>query len=86
MKTDAAPVLYPVEDGPGSSRRVEVAVKVLIGTERSTVNVTAGGTAVMHEVRPHGSEVDGIGSAVEVALRRALASYHPRARGRGQAP
>jgi hypothetical protein len=62
---------YPVEDGPGSSDRVELSVRVLIGTERSTVIVAdpMTGRALQRQVVPHGGEADAAAAAVSAALR-----------------
>ncbi|SEO92639.1 hypothetical protein SAMN04487843_10550 [Methylobacterium sp. ap11] len=61
--------LYPSHDGPGAGRVVEVTVRVMVGADRSTVVVRRGGEpAILHEVRPHGAEADGIGAAVEAAV------------------
>lgn len=67
-------VRYPVEDGPGSSVRVELAVRVLVGTERSTVIVAdpITGRALTREVLPHGREADVAAAAVEAAIRARL--------------
>ncbi|MBK3396718.1 MULTISPECIES: hypothetical protein [Methylobacterium] len=61
--------LYPSQDGPGAGRVVEITVRVMVGADRSTVVVRRGGEpAILHEVRPHGAEADGIGAAVEAAV------------------
>ena len=67
---------YPVEDGPGSGRYVDVTVRLMVGTRRSTVVITRGRDerALLNEVREHGAEADGIGEAVETALRDGLKS------------
>lgn len=67
-------VLYPVEDGPGAGRYVDVTVRVMVGTERSTVLVERRGEpAALYETREHGHETDGLGAAVEAAVREGLA-------------
>lgn len=65
---------YPVEDGPGSGTRVEICVRVLVGTERSTVIVVdpVTGRALNREVLPHGREADVAAAAVEAAIRARL--------------
>ncbi|MGN8091636.1 hypothetical protein [Methylobacterium sp. 22177] len=65
---------YPVEDGPGSSTRVELSVRVLVGMERSTVLVVdpVTGRALTHEVLPHGREADVAAAAVESVIRARL--------------
>ena len=66
--------LHPVEDGPGAGRVVEVTVRVMVGPERSTVLVRRGRDPVaVHGVREHGHEADGLGAAVEAAVRAGLA-------------
>ncbi len=41
----------------------------MVGPERSTVAVRRGGEpAILHEVRPHGAEADGLGAVVEAAV------------------
>ena len=68
------PVLYSVEDGPGAGKFVDVVVRVMVGTQRSTVIVERQGEpASMCETREHGHEVDGLGAAVEAAVRKGLA-------------
>lgn len=68
------PTLYPVEDGPGAGRFVDVVVRVMVGTRRSTVIVEREGEpASMCETREHGHETDGLGAAVEAAVREGLA-------------
>ncbi|CAO4148667.1 hypothetical protein LPLAFNJD_LOCUS2757 [Methylorubrum aminovorans] len=71
--------LHPVEDGPGAGRVVEVTVRVMVGPDRSTVIVRRGrDPAVVHEVREHGREADGLGAAVEAAVREGLrGGTHP---------
>ncbi|MBP1182912.1 hypothetical protein [Methylobacterium sp. PvR107] len=67
------PVLYPVEDGPGAGRHVDVVVRVLVGLKRSTVLVERQGEpASLYETREHGRETDGLGEAVEAAVREGL--------------
>ncbi|TXN07497.1 hypothetical protein FV222_02205 [Methylobacterium sp. WL103] len=63
---------YPVEDGPGSGDRVELTLRVLVGTERSTVIVAdpITGHALSNEVVPHGGEADAAAAAVHAALKR----------------
>ena len=58
--------LYPIEDGPGSERHIELTVRVLVGTERSTVIVAdpVTGRALAHEVVPHGAEAGAAAAAV----------------------
>ena len=65
---------YPIEDGPGSGTRVELALRVLVGSERSTVIVAdpLTGRALTHEVLPHGREADVAAAAVEAAIRARL--------------
>lgn len=65
---------YPVEHDPGSGVRVELAVRVLVGTERSTVIVAdpVTGRALTREVLPHGREADVAAAAVEAAIRARL--------------
>lgn len=72
--TDAP--LYPSQDGPGAGRIVEVTVRVMVGPDRSTVVVRRGGEPVLlHEVRPHGTEADGLGAVVEAAVREGTAAF-----------
>lgn len=67
-------VLYPCEDGPGAGRYVDVVVRVMVGTERSTVLVERQGEpASLYETREHGRETDGLGATVEAAVREGLA-------------
>ncbi|WP_232627774.1 hypothetical protein [Methylobacterium sp. Leaf118] len=62
--------LYPSQDGPGAGAVVKVVVRVMVGPDRSTVVVRRGGEPVLlNEVRPHGAEADGLGPAVETAIR-----------------
>lgn len=69
--TDAP--LYPSQDGPGAGRVVEVTVRVMVGPDRSTVLVRRGGEPVLlHEVRQHGAEADGIGALVEAVVREGV--------------
>ncbi|GLS71256.1 hypothetical protein GCM10007890_32690 [Methylobacterium tardum] len=66
--------LYPVEDGPGAGRYVDVVVRVMVGPRRSTVLVERQGEpASLYETREHGRETDGLGDAVEAAVREGLA-------------
>lgn len=66
--------LYPSEDGPGAGGAVEVTVRVMVGPERSTVLVERQGEpASLYETRDHGHEADGLGAAVEAAVRAGLA-------------
>ena len=67
---------YPAEDGPGAGARVELTVRVLVGSERSTVIVAdpLTGRALAHEVLPHGGEADLAAAAVEAAIRARLPS------------
>ncbi|QIJ77435.1 hypothetical protein GU700_24335 [Methylobacterium sp. NI91] len=67
------PTLYPVEDGPGAGRVVEVTVRVMVGPDRSTVVGRGQDPLLVHEVREHGQEADGLGAAVEAAVRAGLA-------------
>ena len=64
-------VRYPIEDGPGSSDRVELVVRVQVGTERSTVVVAdpVTGLPMQREVVPHGGEADAAAAAVSAAIR-----------------
>lgn len=65
--------LYPSQDGPGAGAVVEVVVRVMVGPDRSTVVVRRGGEPVLlHEVRDHGTEADGIGAVVEAAIREGV--------------
>ena len=65
--------LHPSQDGPGAGEIVEVTVRVMVGSERSTVIVRRGRDPVLvHEVREHGREADGLGAAVEAAVRERL--------------
>ncbi|GJE83387.1 MULTISPECIES: hypothetical protein [Methylorubrum] len=65
--------LYPVEDGPGAGAIVEITVRVMVGPERSTVVVRRGrASALVHEVREHGRETEGLGAAVEAAVLAGL--------------
>ncbi|CAO4147810.1 hypothetical protein [Methylorubrum aminovorans] len=78
--SDVAPrsVHYSVEDGPGAGRYVDVTVRVMVGTERSTVLVERRGEpASLYETREHGRETDGLGDAVEAAVREGLARLPP---------
>jgi len=69
--TDAP--LYPSHNGPGAGRVVVVTVRVMVGADRSTVVVRRGGEpAILHEVRPHATEADGLGAVVEAAVREGL--------------
>lgn len=66
---------YPSQDGPGAGAIVEVTVRVMVGTDRSTVVVRRSREpALLHEVRPHGAEAAGLGAAVEAAVREGLAT------------
>ncbi|MCK2056133.1 hypothetical protein [Methylobacterium sp. 37f] len=67
--------LYPVEDGPGSGRRVELTVRVLIGTARSTVIVAdpTSGRALAHEVVAHGAEPQVAADAVASLVASGIA-------------
>lgn len=66
--------MYPMEDGPGAGRYVDITVRVMVGTERSTVLVERRGEpAALYETRAHGHEADGLGDAVEAAVRQGLA-------------
>lgn len=67
---------YPVEDGPGSGRRVELVLRVLVGTERSTVIVDDPiiGHALVHQVVPHGSEPGAAAAAVASLVRDGIAA------------
>jgi hypothetical protein len=67
--------LYPVEDGPGSGRRVELTVRVLVGTERSTVIVAdpVTGRALAHQVVPHGAEPGAAAPAVASLVEDGIA-------------
>ncbi|SEO94029.1 hypothetical protein SAMN04487843_105110 [Methylobacterium sp. ap11] len=66
-------VLYPSQDGPGAGAVVEVVVRVMVGPDRSTVVVRRGGEpAILHEVRPHGTEADCLGAIVEAAVREGV--------------
>lgn len=68
------PTLYPVEDGPGAGRHVDVTVRVMVGSRRSTVLVERQGElAALYETREHGHETDGLGAAVEAAVKEGLA-------------
>ncbi len=71
---EEVPPLYPAEDGPGAGTRVELVVRVLVGTERSTVIVAnpRDGRAVARQVLPHGSEPAAAAAAVEAAIAVAL--------------
>jgi hypothetical protein len=74
--SDVAPqsIMYSVEDGPGAGRYVDVVVRVMVGTKRSTVLVERRGEpASLYETREHGHETDGLGAAVEAAVREGLA-------------
>lgn len=76
LSSDVIPraVLYPVEDGPGAGRYVDVTVRVMVGPRRSTVLVERQGEpALLYETREHGHETDGLGDAVEAAVREGLA-------------
>ncbi|SFV05559.1 hypothetical protein SAMN02799631_04279 [Methylobacterium sp. 174MFSha1.1] len=62
-------VLYPSPDGPGAGCVVEVTIRVMVGPDRSTVVVRRGGEPVLlHEVREHGAEAEGIGAVIEAAV------------------
>ncbi|MGU3545763.1 hypothetical protein [Methylobacterium sp. A52T] len=65
-------VRYSVEDGPGSSDRVELAVRVLIGSERSTIVVAdpVTGQALQRDVVPHGGEAGAAAAAVYAAIKK----------------
>ncbi|TXM95843.1 hypothetical protein FV222_19820 [Methylobacterium sp. WL103] len=65
---------YPIEDGPGSSDRIELVVRVLLGTERSTVLVVdlVTGRALSSTVVPHGSEPGAAAAAVEAIVGKRL--------------
>lgn len=73
------PARYPVEHGPGAGARVELVVRVLVGTECSTVIVADArdGRAVARQVLPHGGEPAAAAAAVEAAIADAL-QEHPR--------
>ena len=72
---------YPAEDGPGAGARVELTVRVLVGSERSTVIEADSNSALAlaHEVLPHGAKADLAAAASEAAIRARL----PRAPGGG---
>lgn len=76
---EEVPLLYSAEDGPGAGTRVELVVRVLVRTERSTVIVAdpLTGRTVAHEVLPHGGEPAAAAAAVEAAIADAL-QEHPR--------
>ncbi len=67
---------YPAEDGPGAGARVELTVRVLVGSERSTVIVAdpLTGRAQANEVIPRGGEADLAAAAVEAAIRVRMSS------------
>ena len=71
---DAPSARYPVEDGPGSGTRVELAVRVLVGTDRSIVIVADPITrrALERELVHHGGEAGAAAVAVSAALRARL--------------
>lgn len=71
---DPAQVRWRIEDGTGCSSRVELYVRVLVGTERSTIIVSdpITGRAHFNEVVPHGSETASAGAAVEGAVRKQM--------------
>lgn len=86
MRAAAAPAiiaavsktLYPVENGPGAGQYVDVTVRVMVGTRRSTVIVERQGEpAALYETREHGRETDGLGEAVVAAVREGLARLPP---------
>ncbi len=65
--------LYPSQDGSGAGVVVEVVVRVMVGPDRSTVVVRRGGEpAILNEIREHGAEADGLGAAVEAAIREKI--------------
>lgn len=72
---DPSAVRWRIEDGTGCSSRVELYVRVLVGTERSTIIVSdpITGRAYSHAVVPHGSETASAGAAVERAVRKQMA-------------
>lgn len=72
---DTSAVRWRIEDGTGCSSRVELYVRVLVGTEKSTIIVSdpITGRAHSHAVVPHGSETASAGAAVESAVQRQLA-------------
>ncbi|WP_342165255.1 hypothetical protein [Methylobacterium sp. SD21] len=75
LSSDVIPrsVLYPCEDGPGAGRFVDVTVRVMVSPRRSTVLVERQGEpASLYETREHGREIDGLGAAVEAAVREGL--------------
>lgn len=52
---------------------MDVVVRVMVGTRRSTVLVERQGEpAALYETREHGHETDGLGDAVEAAVREGL--------------
>ncbi|TXN47342.1 hypothetical protein [Methylobacterium sp. WL7] len=67
--------LHHVEDGPGAGARIELVVRVLLGTERSTVLVVdlVTGRALANQVVPHGSEPGAAAAAVEAIVGERLA-------------
>lgn len=72
---DPSAARWRIEDGTGCSSRVELYVRVLVGTERSTVIVSdpITGRAHSHAVVPHGSETASAAAAVEDAVRKEMA-------------
>ena len=73
-------VRYPSEDGPGASGpRVELAVRVMVGTERSTVIVADAvtGRAVANKVVAHGDEARAAAAAVERAFQVGASDQPP---------
>ena len=72
-------ILYSVEDGPGTGRRVTVTATVMRGTARSTVLVERDRheAALLYEKREHGSETEGLGALVEDAMRAGIERLQP---------
>jgi len=69
---DPSAVRWRIEDGTGCASRVELYVRVLMGTERSTVIVSdpITGHAIEHDVVQHGGEAGAAAAAVYAAVKR----------------
>lgn len=72
MPDDPLKVRWRIEDGTGCSSRVQLHVRILVGTERSTVIVSDSvtGHAIDQDVVEHGGEAGAAAAAVCAAVKR----------------
>lgn len=72
LPNDPSKVRWRIEDGTGCSSRVQLHVRVLVGTERSTIIVAdpITGRAIEHDVVQHGGEAGAAAAAVYAAIKR----------------